>query len=58
MPAGRFYIAGLVLTPGEELELPVEIAHQARDVLRLAVGDELSLLDGAGGACEARLIAT
>jgi 16S rRNA (uracil1498-N3)-methyltransferase len=58
MPAGRFYIAGLVLAPREELELPVEIAHQARDVLRLVVGDELSLLDGAGGVCEARLIAT
>src|SRR5215469_7087264 len=58
MPAGRFYIAGLDLAPGRELELPVEIAHQAKDVLRLVVGDELSLLDGAGGVCDAQLIAT
>jgi 16S rRNA (uracil1498-N3)-methyltransferase len=57
MPAGRFYIAGLASAPGKELELPVEIAHQARDVLRLVVGDGLSLLDGAGGVYEARLIA-
>jgi 16S rRNA (uracil1498-N3)-methyltransferase len=58
MPAGRFYIAGLDLAPGTELVLPVEIAHQAKDVLRLVVGDELSLLNGAGGVCDAQLIAT
>jgi 16S rRNA (uracil1498-N3)-methyltransferase len=58
MAAGRFYIAGLVLAPGKELELPAEIAHQARDVLRLVVGNALNLLDGAGGVCEAQLIAS
>jgi 16S rRNA (uracil1498-N3)-methyltransferase len=58
MPAGRFYIAEQALSPGEELELPVEIAHQARDVLRLVAGDVLYLLDGARGEYEAQLVAT
>lgn len=49
MPAGRFVFTGDALIPGAELTLPDEIAHQARDVLRLAAGDTLRLLDGAGG---------
>ncbi len=50
MPAGRFYVEGLTLASGTEIALPYDVAHQARDVLRLAPGDALSLLDGAGGS--------
>lgn len=49
MPAGRFLLEGQPLAPGLELALPDDIAHQARDVLRLAPGDTFHLLDGAGG---------
>ncbi len=56
MPAGRFLIQGAVLAAGGELELPAEVAHQARDVLRLAPGDTLRLLDGAGGEYPAALV--
>lgn len=49
MPAGRFLLRDTALLPGAELALPDEIAHQARDVLRLRPGDALRLLDGAGG---------
>ena len=38
MPAGRFYVGDLALAPGMELELPPDVAHRARDVLRLAPG--------------------
>ncbi len=54
MPAGRFYIEGLA--PQIELELPADIAHQVRDVLRLTPGNLLCLLDGAGGVYEAQLL--
>ena len=57
MPAGRFLVAGTALTPGAELMLPVEVAHQTRDVLRLGVGATISLLDGAGGEYIAEIIA-
>ncbi len=50
MPAGRFYIEGIALVPGTEIALPDDVAHQARDVLRLTSGDTLVLLDGAGGS--------
>lgn len=49
MPAGRFLMSRDALIPGAELTLPDEIAHQARDVLRLGPGDAIRLLDGAGG---------
>ena len=39
-----------------EVELPPEVAHQARDVLRLGVGGALRLLDGAGGEYPAQVI--
>lgn len=48
MPAGRFLLTDHPLAPGLELALPDDLAHQARDVLRLAPGDMLRLLDGAG----------
>lgn len=56
MPAGRFVLANVEMMPGAEIELPAEVAHQARDVLRLAPGEHLSLLDGAGGEYAAELI--
>ncbi len=49
MPAGRFLLDATTLAPWMELTLPDEVAHQARDVLRLAVGDSLRQLEGAGG---------
>jgi 16S rRNA (uracil1498-N3)-methyltransferase len=55
MPAGRFLLNHAALIPGAELTLPDEIAHQARDVLRLGAGDALRLLDGAGGEYVAEL---
>ncbi len=55
MPAGRFYVAGATLATGVEIDLPGEIAHQARDVLRLAKGEAIRLLDGKGGEYPARL---
>lgn len=55
MPAGRFVVPAELLAAGE-VELPPEVAHQARDVLRLQPGDALTLLDGAGQQCTATLI--
>lgn len=55
MPAGRFIVAGLALHVGSEVDLPPEVAHQARDVLRLGSGDTLRLLDGAGGVYAATI---
>jgi len=57
MPAGRFYIEGVALVEGAEVTLPDAVAHQARDVLRLAPGEMLRLLDGAGGEYPAELVA-
>jgi 16S rRNA (uracil1498-N3)-methyltransferase len=57
MSAGRFVLTETPLAPELELELPAEIAHQARDVLRLAVGDGLRLLDGAGVEYPAEVLA-
>ncbi len=56
MAAGRFLAPGVALTPGAEVTLPDEMAHQARDVLRLAPGDTLWLLDGVGGEYPATLM--
>ena len=57
MPAGRFVVTESALAAGAEIDLPAEIAHQARDVLRLRVGDTLTLLDGAGGEFAAEIVA-
>jgi 16S rRNA (uracil1498-N3)-methyltransferase len=57
MPAGRFIVEGIALAAGAEITLPAELAHQARDVLRLVPGDTLRLLDGAGGEYSAALLA-
>jgi len=56
MPAGRFVVAGTLLAEHAELELPAEIAHQVRDVLRLAPGDSIRLLDGRGGEYPAAVV--
>ena len=56
MPAGRFLLSGVALVPGAELTLPDEIAHQARDVLRLGAGATLRLLDGVGGEYPAEIV--
>lgn len=56
MPAGRFIIEGQRLAAGTEVTLPDQVAHQARDVLRLGVGDMLTLLDGVGGVYRAELV--
>ena len=57
MPAGRFIADDLPLATTAELDLPDPIAHQARDVLRLGVGDSLTLLDGLGGEYPAQIVA-
>ncbi len=56
MPAGRFLLLETPLAEDAEIELPPEVAHQARDVLRLGVGDTLRLLDGAGGEYSAQVM--
>ncbi|MGH2518003.1 MAG: RsmE family RNA methyltransferase, partial [Ktedonobacterales bacterium] len=57
MPAGRFLLREQPLIPSVELSLPDDIAHQARDVLRLVPGDTLRLLDGTGGEYPAAITA-
>lgn len=57
MPAGRFYVADVPLHADMDLELPEDVARQARDVLRLQLGDSLCLLDGAGGEYPAAITA-
>ncbi len=45
----RFFIpSSLSLHTGETLALPDKLAHQVRDVLRLAIGEALILLDNSG----------
>jgi 16S rRNA (uracil1498-N3)-methyltransferase len=56
MPAGRFLLLETSLASDTEIELPPEVAHQARDVLRLGVGGTIRLLDGAGGEYPAQII--
>ncbi len=48
MPAGRFVLLGTPLVPSTEIELPPEVAHQVRDVLRLLPAASIDLLDGKG----------
>ncbi|HEV7127719.1 MAG TPA: hypothetical protein VGN32_09765, partial [Ktedonobacterales bacterium] len=49
VPAGRFVVEAGALAEGAEIALDGDHAHQVRDVLRLAAGDALTLLDGVGG---------
>lgn len=43
------------IAAGQTMTLPERPAHHARDVLRLTVGDEVTLLNGLGGEFRARL---
>jgi 16S rRNA (uracil1498-N3)-methyltransferase len=59
MPAPRFFVP-IDLAPdaaGRLVELPAAAAHHAMRVLRLAIGDALTLFTGAGGEYAATLIA-
>ncbi len=56
MPAGRFVLLDTPLAAHAELELPPDVAHQARDVLRLAPGDVIHLLDGRGATYPAEVL--
>ncbi len=51
----RFYFSGK-LGNGSEVRLPPDVAHHAARVLRLAVGDAVTVFDGNGGEFEARII--
>lgn len=48
----RFFISTIqgqcTIVPGETVSLPEKLAHQVRDVLHLAVGEQLVLLDNSG----------
>jgi 16S rRNA (uracil1498-N3)-methyltransferase len=57
MAAPRFYSSAPLArdATGMLVELPESVAHHAARVLRLAMGDALTLFDGAGGEFEARL---
>jgi len=53
------FLSPLALSPqlaGEMIELDANAAHHATRVLRLAVGDALTLFDGTGGEYEATLM--
>lgn len=56
MPAGRFVLLDTPLAAHSELDLPPDVAHQARDVLRLAPGATISLLDGRGATYPAEIL--
>ena len=45
------------LLPASDMPLPSAVAHHAERVLRLAVGDPVTLFDGQGGECEASILA-
>lgn len=45
------------LVPDSDMPLPAAVAHHAERVLRLAVGDAVTLFDGRGGECAATLVA-
>jgi 16S rRNA (uracil1498-N3)-methyltransferase len=55
MPAGRFVLLDTPLVAHTELDLPPDVAHQIRDVLRLTPGDAVSLLDGRGATYPAEI---
>lgn len=56
MPAGRFLLDRSLLNPHATVTLPPDIAHQTRDVLRLASGGRVQLLDGVGGEYAAEIL--
>jgi 16S rRNA (uracil1498-N3)-methyltransferase len=56
MPAGRFLLRERAPAAGATLDLPAEVAHQVRDVLRLGPGAGITLLDGAGWEYPAEIV--
>ncbi|MEO6928057.1 MAG: 16S rRNA (uracil(1498)-N(3))-methyltransferase [Casimicrobiaceae bacterium] len=54
--APRFCVAQIGLAEGAEVALPDAAAHHAARVLRLAVGDAVTLFDGRGGEYAALLL--
>lgn len=54
-PPPRFFCAG-DLSQGATRELPEPAVHHAARVLRLAVGDPVTVFNGAGGESEARIV--
>jgi 16S rRNA (uracil1498-N3)-methyltransferase len=56
MPAGRFFMRGIAPVTGATVELPAELAHQVRDVLRLGPSASITLLDGEGWEYPAEVI--
>lgn len=51
----RFFLSGTELRPGQDIVLPAELLRHIRTVLRLAVGEEVQLLDGCGLIARAQL---
>jgi 16S rRNA (uracil1498-N3)-methyltransferase len=56
MPAGRFVLLDVALAEHAELDLPPDVAHQVRDVLRATPGDAIHLLDGRGATYPAEVL--
>lgn len=59
MAAPRFFVPEPLdrVRVGTTIELPSAVAHHATRVLRLAVGDRLTLFDGSGGEYATELVA-
>jgi len=51
----RFHVAA-GLSSGAQIDLPRDAAHHATRVLRLRVGESLTLFDGTGGEYEAQIV--
>ena len=57
MAAPRFFVPDALSSPADrEMTLPEAVAHHATRVVRLAVGDALTLFDGTGGEYPATLV--
>jgi 16S rRNA (uracil1498-N3)-methyltransferase len=56
MPAGRFVLLDVALAEHVELDLPPDVAHQVRNVLRATPGDTIQVLDGHGATYPAEVL--
>ena len=56
MPAGRFVLLEMALAEHAELDLPPDVAHQVRDVLRVTPGATIQVLDGHGATYPAEVL--
>jgi 16S rRNA (uracil1498-N3)-methyltransferase len=56
MPAGRFVLLDVPLAEHAELDLPPDVAHQVRDVLRATPGAIIQVLDGLGATYPAEVL--